>query len=213
LDRADRRFLDLVEGVLVAPYPKLTEIAKLAVYFRVFTLGLWSHTEGLTYFSEALDLVQGSPNLGISVMNPPVTDRTSPPALTEEDRQRAKAAWQAAGKVPERIHIHDLFLSETLGLEPFKSYGGCAAGQSLAHLKGDGHLVACRTLPLPLGDLNVSALTEVWAAPERGAAREEIEAIPHECGGCEHVEVCRGGCPGLATGAGKADRSCLRAKN
>jgi radical SAM protein with 4Fe4S-binding SPASM domain len=205
-------FLSTLEGVLLPPYPDAVEIAKLLVSFRVFTLGLWSTAEGLSHFAEALRLVEGAANIGISVMNPTVDERDAVPALTEEDRQRALQAW-AARATPERVHIHDLFLSETLGLEPFKNYGGCAAGAGLAHLKADGTLVACRTLPLYLGDLNTTPLTDIWGGPQRSETRRGIEAIPHGCGGCELVEVCRGGCPGLAKSLDEADLSCIRAKH
>jgi radical SAM protein with 4Fe4S-binding SPASM domain len=187
-----------VERVCLHPYP-----AKRDADFPAY--GLWSTPEGLADFAEAARRAALHPGGGkVVVLNPPV------PAdpLTPRDRETARLALEEAkrfGRV--EVRAHDLFLSEVLGLEPFTRYPGCAAARTLAHLTRQGELVACRTLPLHLGNLLEEDLRDVWKGRWREAVLERSAPLPPDCYPCAIAGVCKGGCPGLAQGGGR-DRSC-----
>lgn len=100
------------------------------------------------------------------------------------------------------LEIHDLFLWEIL-LPPGSSvgrgeYGGCQAGNSLAHIDAEGVLYPCASWPQPLGSLVSSPLEELWSTPARLALRDEVAGIPPGCRGCRDYASCYGGCRGLS---------------
>jgi len=168
------------------------------------SIALWSTPEGLQDFKEAIYVAKRS-NGSIAIMNP----HAKAQALSAAHRASALAAWSEAGE-PSRVplRVHDLFLSEALGLEPFKAYAGCAAASSLAHLTHAGKLVACRTLPLELGDLVDTSLKDIWKLASRSQLAKNLSALPEECEPCSLSVRCGGGCPGLAPEAGLRDTSC-----
>jgi radical SAM protein with 4Fe4S-binding SPASM domain len=99
------------------------------------------------------------------------------------------------------LEIHDLFLWEILfsgGEEGRSEYGGCQAGNSLAHVDAEGMLHPCSSWPSPLGSLVESSLAELWQSSQRMAVRAEIAATPAGCAGCRDYPLCFGGCRGLA---------------
>jgi radical SAM protein with 4Fe4S-binding SPASM domain len=99
------------------------------------------------------------------------------------------------------LEIHDLFLWEILfpgGEEGRSEYGGCQAGNSLAHVDAEGRLHPCSSWPSPLGSLVGSSLAELWQSPLRMAIRAEIAATPAGCAGCRDYPLCFGGCRGLS---------------
>ena len=99
------------------------------------------------------------------------------------------------------LEIHDLFLWEimTPGQQQNRGeYGGCQAGNSLGHIDIQGVLHPCAAWPQPLGKLPEQSLAQVWAGGERLAVRERISRVSLGCQGCSDLEVCFGGCRGLA---------------
>lgn len=99
------------------------------------------------------------------------------------------------------LEIHDLFLWEVLspGREEGRSeYGGCQAGNSLAHVDATGMLYPCSSWPEKLGSLLQRSLEELWCSPMRYRIRQEIDAAPEGCTGCRDYPLCFGGCRGLA---------------
>lgn len=113
------------------------------------------------------------------------------------------------------LEVHDLFLWELLfsdGEEGRSEYGGCQAGNSLAHVDGFGELYPCSSWPQRLGSLLSDTLEDLWASPLRHAVRNEIAEVPAGCAGCRDYPLCFGGCRGLARslppGPGGRDPLC-----
>ncbi len=105
------------------------------------------------------------------------------------------------------MEIHDLFLWEIMmsgqktagGQEQNRSeYGGCQAGNSLGHIDCQGVVHPCAAWPQPLGKLPDQSLADIWAGYERLAVREQIAGTPGGCHGCSDIDICFGGCRGLA---------------
>ncbi|MHB8766945.1 MAG: hypothetical protein ACYDA8_21750, partial [Deferrisomatales bacterium] len=142
------------EFVALPPYGPLEGLRQLTAACGRLVPGLWSTPEGLGWFGPALALARELGLGSVAVLNPPAPA----PALTAADRARAAAAWAEGGDPGLELRVHDLFLAEALGQDPFAAYGGCQAAAGLAHLSADGVLRACRTLPAALGDLAAQPL-------------------------------------------------------
>ena len=121
-----------------------------------------------------------------------------------QDLDNFRKTWLDFIKKPCKLpvmEIHDLFLWEimTPGQKLNRSeYGGCQAGNSLGHVDCRGFVHPCAAWPQPLGKLPDQSLTDIWAGHERLAVREHIAQTPEGCHGCSDIEICFGGCRGLA---------------
>lgn len=78
----------------------------------------------------------------------------------------------------------------------FPASGGrpyrCSAGIGLLTVLTDGTVVPCRRMPVPVGDLRQSSLSEIWfEAPYLQALREP--RVARGCEGCFHERTCGGG--------------------
>lgn len=108
------------------------------------------------------------------------------------------------------LEVHDLFLWELIfpdGGGSRSEYGGCQAGNSLAHVDARGDLFPCTSWPERLGSLLQESLGDLWASPQRLALRDRIGKTPEGCLGCRDLPVCFGGCRGLsASGFGREGR-------
>lgn len=192
------------DAVVMPPHDDEAAMRALAGKFRSLTLGLWSTPEGVLGLGRALAASKKVFAWGITVLNPHAPAEN----LNETDRALFVSVWKekTTAEAPKAI-IHDLFLSSDLGLDPWKNYAGCQAGDSLAHVGPDGLLRACRTLAVILGDLNQTGLREIWSGEARKSFLKALSKIPEACGPCARLEICKGGCPGLAGPSGR-DRSC-----
>ena len=173
--------------------------------FSQSSLGLWSTPVSLENFPTALALAADM-GLQLSILNPHA------PAvhLDSELRSSLAAIWNKVATKPRAV-VHDLFLAEALGLDPFNHYKGCAAAGALAYLDATGKLKACRTLPLPLGDLATTSLKTIWRGELRRGFLTVFQSAPDACDDCALALRCRGGCPGLAGKDGR-DRSCTETR-
>lgn len=121
-----------------------------------------------------------------------------------QDLDRFRKIWLDFVKEPYKLpvmEIHDLFLWEimTPGQQQNRSeYGGCQAGNSLGHVDSLGVVHPCAAWPQPLGKLPDQLLEDIWAGHERLAVREHIAQTPDGCLGCSDIDICFGGCRGLA---------------
>jgi GeoRSP system SPASM domain protein len=99
------------------------------------------------------------------------------------------------------LEIHDLFLWEimTPGQQQSRGeYGGCQAGNSLSHVDSKGVVHPCAAWPQPLGKLPDQSLEDIWSGDERMTVREQISKVAAGCQGCCDLDICFGGCRGLA---------------
>lgn len=121
-----------------------------------------------------------------------------------QDLDDFREIWQDFTKTPcqmPSLEIHDLFLWEimTPGQQQNRAeYGGCQAGNSLGHVDGDGVVHPCAAWPQPLGILPGQSLEEIWADSARISVREQIAQVAAGCEGCRDLDICYGGCRGLA---------------
>ena len=164
---------------------------------------LWATPSGLAAFSEALDAALALGSNALAILNAPAPAEP----LTREVRARVSSVWRARRPRGLELRVHDLFLAEELGLDAFERYSGCQAGGALGHLTDGGKLLACRTLPVELGDASERSLVEIWSGPARRELRSRLGERPEPCSPCSLASTCGGGCRGLAPGLGR-DPSC-----
>lgn len=111
------------------------------------------------------------------------------------------------------LEIHDRFVWEQLGADSeLSEYGGCQAGNSLAHVDAGGQVLPCSSWPEPIGDLLCDELEVIWAAAPRQRVRRNIASQPDDCRGCRDYALCLGACRGLGRAlneeAGGRDPGC-----
>lgn len=95
-----------------------------------------------------------------------------------------------------RLTIHDPFLWRAFNKAiPFPG-GGCQAANTMLAIAPDGTVYPCPTLPLPLGNLQTSTLTEILASTIKKDVRRMLLEPPTACATCEDLRECRGGCRG-----------------
>lgn len=70
--------------------------------------------------------------------------------------------------------------------------GGCAAGVSGLTLLPDGTVTPCRRLPLPLGNVRLDSLRELWAMSPVLEALRDRNRYRAGCGACRRWAQCRG---------------------
>ncbi|GAB4258731.1 MAG: hypothetical protein Kow0092_06510 [Deferrisomatales bacterium] len=197
------RTLAASEFLLLPPFEPVLDVEDLAAATHRLVPAVWATPSGLGYFSEALEVARGYRLAEVAVLNPP-----APAApLGPEDRRRAAETWRRRGGAPLGLRVHDLFLAEAVGLDPWPAYTGCQGADALAHVTASGRLTACRTLPVDLGDLLETPLMDLWAAAPRKGVRARLARAPAGCRGCVLVDPCAGGCRGLSADLGR-DPSC-----
>ena len=70
--------------------------------------------------------------------------------------------------------------------------GGCAAGISGLTILPDGTLLPCRRLPVPIGNVLIDSLREVWATSEVLNSLRDRSKYKGKCGSCKMWAQCRG---------------------
>jgi len=146
----------------------------------------------------------------IHLPNPNVHDDAARERFLAPLRESDLAAFRA-GVAPKlegwrealAFHVHDLFLWELfhpggMGAEGRAEYGGCQAAGARAYVAPSGELYACTAMPIPLGNLRTTSLTDLYARTTRARLRAHIERGAKACEGCTLSASCRGGCRGLA---------------
>jgi radical SAM protein with 4Fe4S-binding SPASM domain len=78
------------------------------------------------------------------------------------------------------------------------TWQGCEAGLKTLGIRSDGDVLGCLILEDPFVEDNLRRrrLKEIWNDPDAFAynRRFSIELLQGACRGCEHGEICRGGC-------------------
>lgn len=121
-----------------------------------------------------------------------------------QDLDVFRKVWLDFMKNPCRLpalEIHDLFLWEIMTPEQQQNrgeYGGCQAGNSLSHVDSQGVVHPCAAWPQALGKLPDQSLEDIWSGRERIIVRERIALVTDGCHGCRDLDICFGGCRGLA---------------
>jgi radical SAM protein with 4Fe4S-binding SPASM domain len=80
--------------------------------------------------------------------------------------------------------------------------GGCAAGVSGLTILSDGTLTPCRRLHIPIGNVRIDSMREVWATSEVLDALRDKTRYKGRCGSCPRWADCRG-CRAIAYAVAK----------
>jgi len=208
VDLAEDVLLASSEVMLLPDFGSLENLKTLASKISRITPSVWSTPDGMAHFSRAVEIARELGLKSVAALNP----HQPADCLKPAHHEAAAEAWKALSSPDMDARIHDLFLSEALGKNPFKAYAGCQAGSALAYLTADGKLEACRTLPVLLGDLTISSMKEIWSGEIRSELAASLKQPPGDCCECSLAKVCLGGCRGLDPEQGR-DPSCLSIRN
>ncbi len=96
------------------------------------------------------------------------------------------------------LTVHDPFLWKLFNLASDRNARGCQGGNTMVYISGNLDVTPCPLLPIVLGNLESTTLTEIFSSFERQQIRRQLSIPPHECEKCDELNVCRGGCRGRA---------------
>ncbi len=116
--------------------------------------------------------------------------------VSREDGNAITAGLKEMNFENMKITIHDPFLWRIF--YPAVSFpgGGCQAANSMAYITPEGKVYPCPTMPIELGDLNVSSLKAILSSKAKKDLVKSLHQSPDECNGCEELRGCMGGCSG-----------------
>lgn len=96
------------------------------------------------------------------------------------------------------INVHDPFLWKQFHSNVTENTKGCQAANTMVYITAGLTVTPCPLLPIALGDLNHSTLTDILLSDIRQKIRKRLTAPPQECVGCVRLRGCLGGCRGRA---------------
>ncbi len=152
------------------------------------------------YFMELVDLAVawGVPRLGFSRLVPAGQGMAMLPHLlsTEQVRQFYEKIFALAIDGLE-ITSGDPIASQMQAPLPAEdqgaiALGGCAAGVSGLTILADGTVTPCRRLPIPMGNVQLESMREIWATSPVLAALRDKTRYQGKCGACQRWAQCRG---------------------
>jgi GeoRSP system SPASM domain protein len=94
------------------------------------------------------------------------------------------------------INVHDPFLWEIFNKKINQNKSGCQGGNTMVYISGNLDVTPCPLLPIILGNLKSETLTGVFSADKKQQIRKQLSIPPQECGNCDRVNNCIGGCRG-----------------
>jgi len=97
------------------------------------------------------------------------------------------------------INVHDPFLWTIFnnGVAT-KDTKGCQGANTMVYISGDLDITPCPLLPIVLGNLKSTTLTEIFLSHERQQSLRRLSIPPEECRSCDRLNECSGGCRGRA---------------
>lgn len=104
--------------------------------------------------------------------------------IMETARRACRRLW--VGRSCVSAHRALQFLA--VGGRPYR----CTAGDTLLALMPNGDLLPCRRLPILVGNILQTSLSQLYDHPTLGGLRES-HYEPEGCHGCTYVRACRGG--------------------
>jgi GeoRSP system SPASM domain protein len=113
-----------------------------------------------------------------------------------EQEELAGMLTTTCGPEGPSLTIHDPFLWRAFNPgRPFPQ-GGCQAANTMIAIAPDGAVYPCPSLPLLLGTIGDSSLSDIVASAEKKELRNRLLPQPARCRDCGELAVCRGGCRG-----------------
>jgi radical SAM protein with 4Fe4S-binding SPASM domain len=152
------------------------------------------------YFMELVDLASalGVPRLGFSRLVPAGQGMTMLEQMlsTEEVRQFYEKIFSLSIDGLE-ITSGDPIASQMKSPLPVEdqgiiAMGGCAAGVSGLTILADGTVTPCRRLPIPIGNVKLESMREIWATSPVLEALRDKTRYQGKCGACKRWAQCRG---------------------
>jgi GeoRSP system SPASM domain protein len=101
------------------------------------------------------------------------------------------------------IIVHDPFLWKMFNRTGNRNERGCQGGNTMVYISGNLDVTPCPLLPIVLGNLESTTLTAIFSSYERQQIRRQLSISPQECGKCDEINECKGGCRGRAYAAHK----------
>ena len=96
------------------------------------------------------------------------------------------------------LTVHDPFLWKLFNPASDRNERGCQGGNTMVYISGNLDVTPCPLLPIVLGNLESATLTAIFLSDEIRQIRRQLSITPQECGKCDELNVCRGGCRGRA---------------
>ncbi|MHC5035123.1 MAG: radical SAM protein [Planctomycetota bacterium] len=100
---------------------------------------------------------------------------------------RIEAACSAFGDTEIAMHRSLQFL--VAGERPYR----CRAGDSLITVMPNGDVYPCRRMPIPVGNLMQTPLTELYYGSDLLRVLRDPQRVSDGCDGCRYAGACRGG--------------------
>lgn len=94
------------------------------------------------------------------------------------------------------LTVHDPFLWKLFNLASDRNERGCQGGNTMVYISGNLDVTPCPLLPIVLGNLESTTLTVIFLSDEIRQIRRQLSITPEECGKCDELNICRGGCRG-----------------
>jgi radical SAM protein with 4Fe4S-binding SPASM domain len=163
------------------------------------------------YFMELVDLAVslGVPRLGFSRLVPAGQGMTMVEQMlsTEQVKQFYEKIFSLAIDGLE-ITSGDPIAFQMKSPLPFEdqgaiAMGGCAAGVSGLTILSDGTVIPCRRLPIPIGNVKLESMREIWATSPVLEALRDKTRYQGKCGTCKRWVQCRG-CRAIANAYSRA---------
>jgi radical SAM protein with 4Fe4S-binding SPASM domain len=164
------------------------------------------------YFMELVDLALalGVPRLGFSRLVPAGQGMTMLEHMlsTEQVRQFYEKVFALTIDGLE-ITSGDPIASQMKSPVPVEdqgviAMGGCAAGVSGLTILSDGTITPCRRLPIPIGNVKLESMREIWATSPVLEALRDKTRYQGKCGPCKRWAQCRG-CRAIAHAYSQAE--------
>jgi len=133
--------------------------------------------------------------------------------ITKKEREGLELRLRGIDK-PERMKviINDPFLWSVFFPEVQYPECGCQAANSMLYISRGLDVYPCPAMPLKLGDLRKTTLSEIISSAEKSEFRRLINTTPEGCRDCKKLPQCLGGCRGrtyaLKGSANEPDPAC-----
>lgn len=114
----------------------------------------------------------------------------------EELRGILESACELAGKMMLDFQWYSPTCYNA-GIDPMKLGFGIKCCSAAAHnmtIEPDGSVLPCQSWPDTVGNILADDWTKIWQHPTCVKLRKRKMA-PAECGSCDHIDTCGGGCP------------------
>jgi GeoRSP system SPASM domain protein len=95
-----------------------------------------------------------------------------------------------------RITVHDPFLWRAVFPDTPFPEGRCQAANTMLAIDQSGIVYPCPTMPIPLGNLNTTSLTDIARGEAKRELRLKLLRLPEGCTACSDAGGCKGGCRG-----------------